>query len=138
MTIQNRTDSVYDTESDGQLQTESLQVGSSFSRYVLSKNCLRLVEKARIKPLSASANRTPLLPEPQSGLHYTLTGNVLHWSIGHISFGSAKYNRKFQIVSGTLNEPLGGAYTYRFTQSYPSELPQSDFAAPKNLCAVKS
>jgi hypothetical protein len=138
VTFQNRTASSYDVESHGRLESQALQVGRRFVRYIRSTTCFRLVETKRVAPLSPSSNRTPLLPQPQPGLHYARTANGIRWSetiSGHTSFGSANFNGRFQIISGTLHEEFGGDYTWHFAQSYPSAIPRRDLAAPAHLCA---
>ncbi len=137
VTIQNRTNSAYKVFDSGQLLSEALQTGTMFGRYErTAKGCMRLVQKHKISPL-APQNGTPLLARDLAGaphLRYVLAGHEVKWSEapngGYQQFGSAIYNSRLEIVSGTLHEALGGDYVWHYIAAVPARHPQHDFAAP--------
>lgn len=139
ITLQNRTSYAYEVLLNGHLWTKYLQVGSKAVRYELSKNCFTVTRGLKITPISLKTNDPAPFADWQPGARYTLSPNGFRWS-SYTSSGRltssvfVRYNGRFEVVSGTVLEPLGGQYPYQLTQSYPSTIPQSEFAAPTNLC----
>jgi hypothetical protein len=102
---------------------------------------VRLEQAKRMRPLTSQSNNTPFL-WIAPGLRYVLGKDEVQWSeapiYGYKTFGSAIYNNRLRIISGTLHEDLGGNFVWHFTQKYPSAIPQQAFAHPTNTCAPKS
>ncbi len=140
VTIQNRTNSAYEVFDSGKLFSEALQTGTTFRRYEsTATGCMRLMQKHKISPLGPQKSTPLLVAAPH--LRYVLARHEVKWSEapigGYQQFGSAVYNSRLEIVSGTLHEALGGEYVWHYTQEYPRSIPQHDFAAPADVCPSK-
>ena len=140
VTIQNRTNSAYEVFDSGHLFSEALQTGTVFRRYEsTARGCMRLMQKHKISPLPPQHGTPFLYTAPN--VRYVLAGHELKWSEapmgGYQQFGSAIYNSRLEIVSGTLHEALGGDYVWHYTQAYPRSIPQHDFALPADVCPSK-
>lgn len=143
VTLQNRTSYAYEVLLNGRLWTEYLQVRSKAVRYELSKSCFTVTRGLKIMPISLKTNDPAPFAGWQPGGRYTLSPDGFRWSSyttdGRLTSSVyVRYNSRFEVVSGTVFEPLGGRYPYQLTQSYPSTIPESEFAAPTDICPAKT
>ena len=121
---------------------EYLQVGSRAANYLSANNCFTVARVNKLMPISLKSNDSvPFASWQSQGAHYTLSPSGFRWSItinGHTSWASVRYNSRYEIVSGAVDEPLGGQYPWQMTQSYPGTIPESEFAAPAPVCRTQT